>query len=335
MFTLLKYWFRNDNPLPTGALPDTRTAGEKANDINFKDIVAYANPVNWTEKTTYRTFPQLDQKQSYTCGANALSKALGVAYSIKLGSYVPFSRADIYQRRMNKPEQGMAMWDMFRIASEGVTLEQLTPKPIYTDSDADTMTIEPYKHLVGNVFSVTGGVYLNPDIDTIASIIQTTGKGVILLTYFLAGEWSKSTPTIINPLLSASDALRHFVVATDFGIENGVKVLKIEDSAWFGGINERKITESWVKNRVIGAGYPMNFKFQVGTTGRPTYDGATITSAQKCLQFEGLFPINISFVENVGPTTKKALLSFQRKYNLVVTGLIDTATKNKLSTLYP
>jgi hypothetical protein len=337
MFTLLKYLFRNANQVETGALLDTRKVEEKVNDVHFKDIVATANAVNWVTKTSYRSFPQYDQKQSFMCGANALAKALGIAYSTRYGTYVPFSRADIYQRRINRPQAGMAMYDMFRIAGEGVTLEQLTPKTIWTDYDAESLLIENFKHEVGKVFAISGGVYLPADMETIASVIQTTGKGVILLIYFLGGEWSKEYPTIVNPSLTLNDpsSLHHFIVATDFGVENVGKVLKIDDSAAFGGLFDRKITNDWITKRVAGAGYPMAFKFSVGVNDRPSYDGLTIISAQKCLRFEGLFPLNVDYFESVGPTTRISLEAFQKKYGLTATKYLDEPTKAKLRTLYP
>ena len=40
----------------------------------------------------------------------------------------------------------------------------------------------------------------------------------------------------------------------------------------------------------------------------------------------GLFPTNISFIENFGPVTKKACLNFQTKYGLNPSGKIDDQT---------
>lgn len=335
MFTLLKYLFRNTVQEQTGALLDTRKPDEKKEDIHFKDIVAYANEVKWQEKTSWKTYPVLNQNSSLMCGANALAKYLGAYYKTVYENYIAFSRAHIYNRRMNRPGGGMALADVFRIASEGVTLEQLTPGDIYSDLDVEKIVIENFKHKVGEVFAVSGGVYLPPnDIDTMASVMQTANKPIILLTYFNAGEWSKQYPVIIDKTLREEWGLRHFVTAVDFGLIKGIKNLKIDDSAHFGGFSERWLSEDWIKNRVYGAGYLMNFKFLSGSGNKPIYDGITIVSAQKCLRFEGLFAINISFVENIGPLTRKALLAFQSKYKIPQTGLIDKATKKLLHSLY-
>lgn len=338
MFNLFKIFLSPAEPKQfLGALLDDRQPAEKQDDVHFFEIVATANPVNWTTKATYRTFPVLDQNQSYTCGANALSKSEGVSFAQKYGAYLQLSRADIYQRRMNRPQAGMTLYDMFDIASQGVTLEQFVSSKLYNDADYDSAVIESWMKDVAKTFSINGGVYLESDIDTIASVIQTTGKGVILLTYFLSSEWSRNIPVITNRLLGRNDpsSLRHFVVAVDFTMINGVKYLVIEDSTHFGGLSQRLVSEDWVLNRVAGAGYPMNFKFVPGTGNKPTYNGATIVSAQECLKFEGVFPQNVATVENIGPTTRKALATFQTKYGLPVTQALDLATKNKLHQLYP
>lgn len=333
---LLRFFYKDDIRTDfTGALVDNRPEEEKKDDIHFKDIVASANAVVWKEKKEWRTFPKLDQWQSFMCGANVLAKAMGVSFFLKFGTYINFSRADIYQRRFNRPSPGMTLADLFRIASEGVTLEQLTPKEIYTDADADTLLIESYKRKVGEVFSVSGGVYLPSDMETMASVIQTTEKAIILLTFFNSKEWSREYPLVIDTKLKVTDGLRHFVAAVDFGLVNGKKHLKIEDSAKFGGLYERKLDEEWVSRRVYGAGYLMNFKFQVGVGDRPTYDGMTIISTQKCLRFEGLFPINIDYFENLGPSTRIAIKAFQKKYSLAETSQLDAGTQNKLRQLFP
>jgi hypothetical protein len=336
MIDFLIKLFTKQPPIFTGALADPRKKEEKLNDIHFQDIVATASPVSWVTKTSYRTFPEYNQLQSYTCGANALAKALGIAYSTRYGEYVPFSRANIYQRRANRPQAGMFMGDMFNIASLGITLEQLTPEPFKTDTELENITIEQFKKDVGSIFKISGGVYLPCNIEQIASTIQTTGKGIILMTYFLSNEWSQEYPTMQNRLLGFSDmaSLRHFVVAVDFTLINGKKYLVIEDSAWFGGLNRRFLSEEWVTNRVVMAGYPMNFKFQT-TDSKRSYDGITYISAQQCLQDAGFFPLNVSFFENWGAVSRASALKFQARYGLTQTGLLDQATKNKLHELYP
>jgi hypothetical protein len=337
-FNLLKFWVRNAQPPQfLGALLDDRSVEEKKNDIRFEHIVGSATEPVWKELTlqTARTFPTLNQYQSFTCGANAYVKSLGILFFTKYGVYLPFSREHVYMRRFNRPDAGMTLYDMFRIGQEGVTLEQFVKTSAMTDEDFDGAKVEPWMNDVGKSFSIANGVYLNNDIDTIASVIQTTGKGVILMTFFLAGEWSTQIPFISQYIArDATTTLRHFVTAVDAILYKGKKYLVIEDSSWFGGYNRRLLSEEWVLNRIAGAGYPMRFKFQEGTGVKPIYDGVTVVSAQQCLRYEGLFPTNVSFIESFGPVTRKAVGDFQAKYKLKVTQALDQSTKNMLSKLY-
>lgn len=330
----------NPPQFQSGAVIDTRTAEQKAQDFQFKEIVASANPVIWTEKTptAWRKFPIFNQDGSGSCVAQTEAKELGILRWLKDGTYVHFSATDIYQRRPNKPALGMQAADARAIAQQGVTLEVLTPSQNMTDTQMDTTVIEDYKHQVGSVFavpnyiSITGG-----DMETVASVIQTTGKGVMMFIFFEMPEWTDK-PTIINSNLtvSAASALRHAVCAVDFTMYQGKKALIIEDS-WgtsFGVAGQRIITEDFFKVRSWYAGYLMNFKFDIGGI-KPHYDGTTIISLQKCLRYEGFFPSNIDFVENFGPVTKKALIAFQIKYGIDPIGVLGPITKAKLKSLFP
>lgn len=340
MFSLLKYLIRNAQPvIQPGANIDTRSPEQKATDIHFSEIVGMANPVNWAEKypNKIRRFPMLNQLQTMMCGAFSLAKHLGINFFVKYGKYINFYPPDIYQRRTNKPSPGMMLYDMMRIASEGVTLADFFKMDYKNDEEADSIMIEKWHREVGKVFAVQGSVYIPSDIEILASVIQTTGKAPIMLMYFTSGEYSKEVPTIVEkdlPQLGIK-TLRHFTVAPDFTLRKGVKTIYMEDSAHFGGLYERYLTEDWIKTRVVEIRYAMNFKFSSAVGDRPVYDGLTVVSAQRCLRFEGFFPMNVDFLENFGPLTKNAVRLFQQKYALPVTQVLDTATKNKLHQLFP
>ena len=330
----------NPPTFQSGARVDTRTPEQKANDFQFSEIVASANPVIWIEKTPtmWRKFPIFNQDGSGSCVAQTQAKELGILRWLKDGTYVHFSATDIYQRRTNKPGAGMAAVDARQIATEGVTLEILSPSQNMTDSQMDSAVIEDYKHQVGAVFSVPNYVeVLAGDVETIASIIQTTKKGVMVWFYFELPEWTEK-PTITNTTLGVASpsALRHSVTAVDFTLYQGKKALIIEDS-WgtsFGVAGQRIITEEFFKKRNWYASYLLTFKFESGGV-KPKYDGVTIISLQKCLRYEGFFPSNVDFVENFGPVTKKALIEFQKKYGIDPQGVLGPITKAKLKQLFP
>lgn len=341
----------------TGALLDTRTAKEKLKDYRFEEIVASVNPVNWVEKpqSQWRKFPVFNQNGSGSCVAQTLAKLLGILYWLKNGVYVHFSSTHIYQRRLNKTTTGMGGVDAFDIARNGVTLEELVPSQNMTDVQMDNVQILDYKVKVGEVFKIPNYVILPiKDIDTIASVIQTTGKGVMVWFYWKIDEWV-NVPIIKYPYLDINIASRHSVTAIDFTLYEGEKALIIDDS-WgssYGVAGQRVIKESFFKERNFFAAYPLNFVFdEAPTPNKPTYKFSSILkfgetnedikNLQNVLKYEGLFPNNVESTGYYGAVTAKGVLGFQQKYNVAgqeelsqLNGrLVGDKTIKKLNELY-
>lgn len=331
---------------------DTRTPEEKAKDYQFKELVASADPVNWTVKdpNTWRKFPIFNQDGSGSCVAQTQAKEMGIMKFLKDGVYVHFSASDIYQRRANKPDGGMGAIDARQIASQGVTLEVLAPSQNLNDNQMDTVVIEDYKREVGKVFAVPNYIEIPNvgDIDTIASIIQKTGKGVMVWFYFgNISEWTERPVVQDHNLdLKAPATNRHSICAVDFTLlPDGKKALIVEDS-WgtsYGRAGQRIIDEDFFKARNWYAGYLMNFKFD-GKVDRPkhmfTVDlelGQTnddIKALQDILKFEGLFPSNVDSTGYFGAVTKKAVQKFQMIYAIPQTGVVGPKTRAKLNEKY-
>jgi len=281
-----------DQEIYQGAQIDTRPEEEKQKDFHFEETVAAGavEPVKWVEKKTYRTFPIFDQDGSGSCVAQTGAKLMGIMYGINnpTSDYVHFSATHIYQRRKNKPAGGMAGVDCFDIMRQGVTLEVLTPSQKMSDKQMDGVVIPDYKKQVGEVFKIGNYVVLPVrDIETVASVIQKTNKGVMVWFYFEYAEWDKD-PEIKNSTLNlyAEKTCRHSVAAVDYTLYKGKKAIVIDDS-WGpkagNGAGQRVITEDFFKVRNWFAAYPINFKFEEGapaptptptptpTPGKPSY----------------------------------------------------------------
>lgn len=317
--------------LQNGALIDQRDSVERQKDYKFEEMVASANPVNWQAKPReqWRKFPIFNQNGSGSCVAQTGAKLLGINYSLKNnGDYVHFSATDIYQRRSNKPQGGMFAVDAFSILTKGVTLEELARSQSMTDAQMDGMQIAPYKRRVGDVFKIGNYVALpTADIDTIASTIETTGKGVMVWFYFTYDEWTNE-PFIKDPNLSliGSNTVRHSVTAVDYTIWNGKKALVIEDS-WgrqFGWDGQRVITEDFFKARNYYAGYALDFDFTEKPDEPVKYQFTKplefstkveyldeVKPLQDFLKQQGTFPQNISSTGYYGAVTAKAVLQWQ------------------------
>ena len=340
----------------SGAVVDIRPEEEKAKDFQFSEIVASANPVNWIEKNPadYRRFPIFNQDGSGSCVAQTQAKELGILRWLKDKIYVHFSAGDIYQRRSNKPASGMGSIDVRQIAAKGATLEVLAPSQNMSDAQMDALVVEDYKRSVGSVFAVPNYVSLTSgDMETIASVIQTTGKGVMVWFFWKIDEWTEH-PKVLYPTLSLNDndpsIGRHSVCAVDFTLVDGKKCLVIEDS-WgssYGLAGQRIIDEDFFKTRNFYAGYLVSFKFDAPDT-KPHFVFNTdmefgqtnddIIHLQDCLKYEKLFPSNTQSSGYYGAITKKAVGDFQVKYGIVGIGgagygRAGSLTRAKLNEIY-
>jgi len=322
-----------------GALIDGRSVEEKLKDFKFEELVSAPNPVNWVEKSVEqcRQFPIFAQNGSGSCVAQTEAKLMGIMYYLKYGTYRHFSASHIYQRRVGRPNAGMAGADVHKIAQQGVTFEEYMPSQLLTDEQMDSAIMLEGGDKPENQFKI--GNYLEitkvGNIDTIASIIQTTKKGVMVWFYFdwNATEW-KDVPIIKFPTipLYGRDTARHSVTATDFFLMNGKKCLLIEDS-WgvlFGRGGRRIITEDFFKARNFYASYPMNFKLEEKPASMtkpvytftkplvfspvPNYGNPDIIALQNVLKYEGLFPLDTDSTGWYGAITVKAVALFQKKY---------------------
>lgn len=344
-----------------GALLDTRTEAEKSNDVHFGEIVASVNPVTWVEKprSEWRKFPIFNQNGSGSCVAQTLRKIMGVYIWLKTGVFVNLSASHIYQRRVNKPAPGMGGVDAFEIGKRGVTLEQFAPSENMNDTQMDLVQVLPFMEKIGEVFKL-GNFVVVPvkDIETVASIIQTTGKAVMTWFFFQRDEWGNA-PVINNTSLdlNALSTLRHSIASVDFtlcGQNNlpeypntwGQKALIIDES-WGQdtAINgQRIITESFFKDRNFFVGYFTNFAFEEAATPKPKYNftknldfGMTdpdVKALQDVLKYEGFFPTDRESTGYFGALTKSGVLEFQKKYGIDQVGRVGPLTRSKLNELY-
>lgn len=353
--------------LQSGALIDERTEEEKRSDYNFSELVSAPAPVVWKEKkpTEWRSFPIFDQGSSGSCVAQTLKKMLGVRVWLDTNVFVPLSASHIYQRRKNRPKDGMGSPDAFEIVQQGTTLEQFAPSERLSDAQMDNINVKPFMAKIGEIFKI--GAYITlptKDIELIASIIQQTGKAVMVWFYFSSGKTPKEwvdVPVVKYPDLdihTSSGVARHSVAAVDFTLYKGKKCLIIEDS-WGKDTaidGRRIITEDFFKARNWFAAYFMNFAFEDKTqqptsvpTPKPHYtfntdlffgvQNADVKALQDILKYEGLFPNNVESTGYYGAVTQQSVEKFQVKYGIAQAGnpgygRCGTLTRTKLNALY-
>lgn len=340
----------------SGAELDNRPEEKKAKDYFVKETIATVAVVDWKEKpeTLWRKFPDQEQDGSGSCVAQSSKKMTGIQLWLENNVYLALSATSVYQKRSNKPSGGMIGIEAFDILMKnGITLEELAQSENMTDMQMDSVKIPNYADRIGEIFKIGGHVGIdNGDFDTVASVIQTTGKGVMVWFFFNAQEWSSKEPVILDPTMTPGNAWgRHSVVATDFFLVNGKEYLLIEDSAHFGGLTRRIISREFFKARNFFARYPMNFVFNTDQTApvKPKFTfnvdmqfGQTnenIKALQDCLKFEGVLPINIASSGYFGAITKKAVQTFQLNHSITTAdsvgyGRVGPKTRAVLNSIY-
>src|SRR5690606_38497789 len=103
------------------------------------------------------------------------------------------------------------------------------------------------------------------------SIIQETGKAVMVWFYFEYNEWT-ARPKVLNPGLDlyGANTARHSVAAVDFTLtEDGKKALVIDDSWGPGagnGAGQRIVDEDFFMARNWYRGHFQNLKFEDQST---------------------------------------------------------------------
>lgn len=339
----------------SGALIDERSPEEKQKDSSIEEIVAAVAPVNWVEKEEkdWRKFPDQNQDGSYSCVMQTIRKLGGILLYLKEKTYVTFSAA-FYQLRSNKPEGGMNGMEAFEIwKNNGLPLEQLVPSENMNDAQMDAINVEQYEKDIAKVFSISDSIGIPAaDFETVASVIQQTGKGVMVWFYFTAEEWSKLIPTVIDQNLTIQNGLRHSVTAVDYFLMGGKKYLLVEDSAHFAGLTRHLISEEFFKARNWFSRYPMNFKFcecaekpKYTFTKSLTYgimNDADVVALQNILKYECLFPANTDSTGNYLALTAKGVYDWQVKHEVAALTELDELqgrrvgekTINKLNELY-
>lgn len=344
ILTKLLEWLSHSREPNLGANTDTRSLKQaREEDILADEVIATAAPVEWKEiePSKVRVFGEQNQRSKSNCVAESRRKIKRILFNINKGIDLDFSSVAFYRKRSNYPYEGMIAADAIKLDSEsGMTLDKLVPSDaVTTESAANALMPDKYNDDVAKVFAVQGGeiVFTPGDLETPAGTIQKTRKGVMMWFYFTSREWSKQVPTIMDNLWGVQDprALKHSVVGIEPALYKGQRGVWIDDSAHFGGISRRFITEDFYKKRNWYASYPMAFKFEPPVVSRPTFIDGNVVSLQLCLKHEGVFPSNVAATGVYGPLTTQAVKDFQGRYGLVKTGLISDETRAKLHHLYP
>lgn len=338
-------------PVYDGTTPeDPRNDPRVKEGWQIDELLPGDSPLMWIKKNEneIKDYPTSNQDGSLACVAFSKARQVATRVHTLTGQWIELSPASIYQLRANRTTGGMNIADANDIVNKrGVALEAFMKSQRLNETKINLVERTDVAELSSKAMAqaVVKYFYMPIDIDRIAQTIES-GRAVSLLIYGTEAEYARRVPIVINQNLTYETApIRHQITGIDYFVnQNAERVLRIKDSAHFGGFAERDITKEFLEKRCILA--DAIEVFNLGASGiavpdnmlntKPVFNG-TIVSAQKCLLAEGLFPQGVAFVENIGSITKEAINKFQRKYNLhpTGTGTLGPATRAKLFQLYP
>lgn len=317
-----------ENQYFTGVLDDIRPAEARKKDWSIDEVLAGDAPMNWREKqeSEIAKWPAWDQAGTSACVAFSKARQLSIRIFKETGVWIDFSPASIYQLRANRPGLGMMISDANDIVnSRGATLEALMKSQGLTEEQIMAVKRSKVADLIARAIAeaVVSYLYVAVDIDRIAQTIES-GKAVSLLTFAAYDEYSRKEPMVMGQLTYEDAPIRHEIVAVDYFLAGGVKKLRINDSAHFGGFAERDFTADWLKNRVILADAMDLFSFEGSKEIRPKFrfeanlwQGMPVNedtkNLQNMLKWEQSFPANQDSTGYYGPITAKAVLDWQLK----------------------
>lgn len=325
----------------TGVIADDpRLDPRVQNGFTIGEVLAESAPFAWKNKKISElvNYPVWDQNSTSACVAFSKAKQVSIKIFQMTGAWIDFSPASIYELRSNKPAGGMGIPNANDIVNNsGVALEALMKSQGLTEEQINNVRRSKVADLFAKAIAeaVVRYLYVPIDIDRIAQTIESK-KAVSMLIFANYDEYSQMVPRVIDPNLTYANApIRHEVVGVDYFLDvNGVKRIYINDSAHFGGLAVRELTEDFITKRCILADVIDVFTFDPDTAAKPTYD-ESVKSLQDCLKFEGLFPQNQDSTGIFGPITTQAVKDFQKKYGFEQVGTVGPLTKSKLHELYP
>ena len=331
-----------------GAAP---TKSNPLKDYSHVEVAGAMQPAVWVEKdpASFATYPIKNQQNTYSCVAQSYAKELEIDEYSENGIYRILSPHSIYPFGFVAPGGGMDNHAASSIVvNKGATLEYLFPSEGLTEEQMrSTAGYGSDAQQVALIYKPSAIMFLNPDIETIASILysfQQAGKkkGVgVVVTGYNNGTWLSAYP---SPNV-VGEPWSHKVVATDFGLINGKKYISI-DNSW-GGVGmggKQFIGEDYFNaGLVTDADYPINLpdNWRDNTTiPKPSYvwntdltigsTGQDVLMLQRALQYLGMFPPDDNILQATGKffgLTRAGVQEAQIKYGLPATGVFGPQTR--------
>lgn len=325
------------------------------------EISAAMPPAAWVEKdpvSGFQTYPKRSQGLAGDCVEFSFAKAIAVDFLNLTGIYRDLSPHSVYPFCF-EAGGGSNSLTVGRdvIPKIGMTLESLFPSENLTEAQAESADGYPLDaKKIALLYRVPGVNECPADFETIASVLQayqSQGKKKAVLVTLIAqnnGMWYSRTPVppSLPPTAIDKSLWYHKVPVCDFGLIGGQKVLAI-DNSWGtqpGNGGQQFLTKAY-EPYVYGGLYTMDPPSSPGTAPTPPKyqwsvnlavgsSGPDVLALQQALQSMGFFPVS-SIIAPTGSfygITKQAVATFQQSVGIPATGIVDSATRARLNSIF-
>ncbi len=292
-----------------------------------------------------------DQGQSFSCGGQSWAYLAEVLEALNTSSYEPRSAKYLYSQTC-VPEGGSRGRDNADIfVNQGLARESLLTS--YQNSSAPSeafmqrsVDIKDNSRQDAKLSRASAYAQTGTDIESIATALRKNHGVILGVEGQNNGTWQSEFP---KP--PAIIEWRHWVYACAAKLINGKKHIRIINS-WgknIGNNGRQWLSEEYFNNHVFSGWthvfappVPVVFTHSFLTNLKLNDNNAEVQYLQTALKLEGTFPITVPPSGFYGEITRKAVLDFQRKYNVATPQEINTlngttvgpSTRAKLNFLY-
>jgi len=354
-------------PQKLGVLIDPREQTQKEFDYKHEEIFTSSVPNYLTEGEAQKyvgVFPTDDQHGTSSCVAHGKTLVTSIFKAQQGNPFTQLSSMFIYRNRSNFPGEGMvpSLANM-QVIKQGAPIFADLPTP-QTEAEANALVINSAMILAAKA-NVAGKwvTLMDPtDIDTMAFVSNSLQLPLNIIIYATIAEWDQAVVEILTPGLTQGNPLavvEHCITIlpnSGYIAANGKRYVIIQDSAFFGGLKFRAVSEDFIAARVTESDYMialgsapiarpkvnLTVNLTVGATG------PDVMALQTVLQYMGYLP-NVVNGAPFAPTgfyggmTKNAVLALQNAYPsetltpaglTVGTGYCGSLTRGLINSLF-
>jgi len=291
--------------------PDKREYSSAEIDLGELQFVSYTEA-----KENAKRYVERNQKMKSSCVPSSICNALWLTENLDL------AEEPNYRQRQNYPDAGCYWVDQLDLAINfGMAERSVAPE---ATSERDVNKYEINSVIKNNAKNQRqkSYVFIKDNQDFYKTL--NSGYPIVFSIYSNGKEYSKEKPEVLTKIKKETAPIRHAICAIPHTVYNnkGQIGFFITDSAHFGKVSKREITEDFFDKRknFQGAYFidlsttevtrPQKYKFTRDLTIGDR--GEDVLKLQEILQALGYFPTLIKPTGYFGGITRQAVKDFQK-----------------------